>query len=1138
MTSRIGKRLPEVKTLYDMLPKGTEGGKEFARIVDLLLFHEARRSGKKVTIFSDVAGDYHGLDSFESDVLRRGGTTGYQYKFYPSPLSGEHRQSIVQSLKKIAETQKQLKLKKWILVTPQDLTESATRKDGGDVSWFESLHDELGLKFELEHWGHKKLLLFFLETHALCLYYYPELINNGVTHKKTIEDIRKRYDDNLPILYSDIQFVGMSVYKQEATQGVPMEHIYIPLSVIPETQNEQDTHVNYINPLSFLLPGSRHVLLGDPGSGKSTLLRFLALAGVSEPLQKRYKAHLDKRLPILITLRRYADELKSRHNLSLIDYIQESIQADFTLKDADFHFFEYYLETGQTLLFFDGLDELPSSHFKQIIRDRIRTLIKTYPGNTTIVTSRIVGYENPFQFDKKEFGHYRVAKLRLPEMEQFVRDWYRARIENEREREANVKDLIRILDDKNHIAIRELAENPLLLTIVALVHRIDAVLPDERVVLYQKCTETLLNTWHTWKFRGQETRNKGKVERRNRHRIEAIANWMHCQSGGIGKNQRAVVPYEDLRTFLITHITKVEKVLDPDKDPEDLAEEFLEFIKKRAGLLIELGDNQYSFVHLTFQEYLASSYIITMGEKEGVSGIWETIKDHCNDPRWHEIIRLIVAGLKNDESQQFIIDQLLSKNENEPRILKSHILGGLLLDGIEAAEIHKKEIVTSLFHLGSIAVDVEQLRRVTSLLQSLNMKEGVGEEFLCSIFQSLWDKVLDEEQKIALTLVASITGISETNFLELAQDILIEETREADLFKLFLLKEPKATKNDSVIQDIKLLWALQDLLLLSSPSGNFVAAVMQTITSSLKPHIATKRFFQEQLVTLSTGLSGPFYDFNANSLRIRFSGFYPNFTLTEEQSEILHRFRDLDLARDRKQFLVQTRERDEVRNLALVQTRVREMAQDLDREMVQDLDLIQDRARTRVLALDQDQDLNTEERSWQNVIAISGSYSPILDLLCETFNLKPRVQWWEALRVSFLPIVPERINLFDQAVWIQTEDAFAQDKASETDVYSAAWQLLFDAWLYIFGYYNLPKETIFGRLADLTQAVDAAPLCIAHCIRDLAYGDKTRAEDLASMVQSQNPAYRSIFEAAYWRSTPEEDAKREKPKRKSKKEKG
>ena len=78
MSNNIISRLPEVKTLYEILPKGTEGGKEFARIIDLLLFHDARKSGKKITIFNDVSGDYHGLDSFEGDVFRKEGTTGYQ----------------------------------------------------------------------------------------------------------------------------------------------------------------------------------------------------------------------------------------------------------------------------------------------------------------------------------------------------------------------------------------------------------------------------------------------------------------------------------------------------------------------------------------------------------------------------------------------------------------------------------------------------------------------------------------------------------------------------------------------------------------------------------------------------------------------------------------------------------------------------------------------------------------------------------------------------------------------------------------------------------------------------------------------------------------------------------------------------
>jgi hypothetical protein len=176
-------RLPETKRLSDILPMGREGGLEFARIVDLLLFYEARRNGRNLTLFSDRSGDYQGLDSFGDGPTRRDGMLGYQYKFYPSPLSASHRKQIEESLSKTQAVRKDQKpkqrIKKWILVTPDDLTESAQRKDGGDLSWFQNLSGRLKLNFELEHWGHRKLQALFMETPTLCLFYYPELIPEG-----------------------------------------------------------------------------------------------------------------------------------------------------------------------------------------------------------------------------------------------------------------------------------------------------------------------------------------------------------------------------------------------------------------------------------------------------------------------------------------------------------------------------------------------------------------------------------------------------------------------------------------------------------------------------------------------------------------------------------------------------------------------------------------------------------------------------------------------------------------------------------------------------------------------------------------------------------------------------------------------
>src|SRR5215475_7781686 len=118
--------------------------------------------------------------------------------------------------------------------------------------------------------------------------------------------------NRLTPLISKIQFVGMSVYKEEASASVDMDQIYIPLRVVPEGAVKVDAQGTRADPASLLTSGTCHVILGDPGSGKSTLLRFLALAGSQPQLIKRYGTQKDDRLPVLVTLRRYADELKSR----------------------------------------------------------------------------------------------------------------------------------------------------------------------------------------------------------------------------------------------------------------------------------------------------------------------------------------------------------------------------------------------------------------------------------------------------------------------------------------------------------------------------------------------------------------------------------------------------------------------------------------------------------------------------------------------------------------------------------------------------------------------------------------------------------------------------------------------------------
>jgi hypothetical protein len=1078
----IPKRLPEQKSLYQLLPKGTEGGKEFARAVDLLIFHDGRRAGRPTLLFSDAAGDYRGLDSLSGDRFRREGATGYQYKFYPSPLSPDHRRSIEDSLVNTAQEAKKLKLKRWILVTPEDLLESSAKKGGGDVTWFEGLRKKHKLGFEVEHWGHKKLLALFLQTPFLCLYYYPSLVDPDHSQRRSIADIRKRYDDNLLTLYRDVQFVGMSVYKQEATRGVPIQDIYIPLTLVSEAADSADELQPRQNPLSLLEPGSLSVVLGDPGSGKSTLLRFLALAGISDALQTRYEAKPDDRLPVVVTLRRYGDELKVKSDLALIDYILQSVRADFSLNSADQSFFEFYLESGRALLLFDGLDELPSPHFKSTIRDRIRSLLITYPGNTAVMTSRVVGYEEPFRFDAREFPHWRLASLRLPEIEQFVRDWYRCRIESKVERERNIADLLRIVSDNENTAIRELSRNPLLLTIVTLVHRIDAVLPDERVVLYQKCTETLLNTWHTWKYRETEQRNRGRIERRNRVRMEAIAHWMHMRSVQTGKTARAVVPVDDLKVFLTEHVRKHEPS-DPDTEPEDAAVEFLEFVRRRTGLLVEAGDGLYSFVHLTFQEYLTAMHIATDNEAGGAPAIWNAISPHVANPRWHEVVRLLLGG-RAFQTQAYLLERLLAHFAPDDAGA-GELLGGLLLDSSEPAELRAKEIVERLVSAAVAARTPEDCERVVRVMRAWRSKDAFDEELVRVAMRRATQK--GRSTLASARVLASPLGVDREWLYEWQAKQPADGDLDAEV-GVILYQGSEPAHVAALAPRLQKLADLLSLTLTQSEEGTFIASALQAVFGRAIAPVSARCLFQLQLASLIGGpLGGPFKFFTANTVRVDRQSYWRMLERIETRVEFHESVGNLESA-----------------VTGLMQTSIWSGRDILGMRCRASLGARELGALEHAVGF-----IRREDDLWESSIA--KHMSSIVTVLLDGLGLDPRASWQCALNYTLPPAVSARLWLLEPEVVARTEQSLESGKFTETECFVAAWHLLLDTWLMIHG--RAYTALLPGRrLHELVRGMSHPALQVAQAIRDLAANPHARPETLVSLAR--DPKCQDVLSAS------------------------
>jgi energy-coupling factor transporter ATP-binding protein EcfA2 len=1092
--------------------------------VGLLLFQDAKRTGREFILFDDASGDYEGLDSFSREA-KSDKVTGYQYKFFPSPLSDIHRAEVKSSIAHAASRSKKLTLEKYVIITPDDLKNSARREGGGDVEWFELIRKKYKNRFEVEHLGHGKLQSLFLQAPYICLYYYPGLVPSGTTKRKTIREIRTQYDTNLTTRYGRIEFVGMSVYKEEASRRIPLEEIYIPLSVVPERSPEETEDTPRADPTAFLAPGAKTVILGDPGSGKSTLMAFLALVGRNESLQKRCKILSDDRLTVIVILRRYADELKARTNLSILDYIIEVTKADFSIDAFDKDFLEFYLESGRAILLFDGLDELPGPRFKSIVRKRIESFNATYPANTTIVTSRIVGYETATRFDES-FSHFRVAKLRTPEIEKFIIDWYSARIDDQADSSRNSADLVRIITNPDNDAIRDLARNPLLLTIVALVHRIDAVLPDQRVVLYQKCTETLLNTWYKAKKRDEDLA-KGRIERRNRLRVEAIAYWMHRRS--LEETGRAVAPHSEILSFLTRYIHDNEKPSTNGEPAEDQAEVFLEFIKSGAGLLIEAGDGLYSFIHLTFQEYLSATHLTSNGEIGGAQAIWDELGGDLDNPRWREVVRLLVASLRSTMGQRFFVEKLLEVRDRKETRDRALLLLGLLRDGIEPAEEESLEIVSHALRTIRGLDNVDDLRAVQSALRSWIDK---GQSNVALADRALTSVIVKSpaKQVLSLGLTRPVIGLPAPQRDEIGRISADAGSPEiAATYERLILGETGADR----ISGWTGMSTLYDFWATESPEGNVAAAASLAISILLDPSMVPERLLKRELIMLCTSGYGPHTDHMMNllaialpnvelpqqirkALRHAFLGRGPVESTQPLRSTLVGKMNGMFVEEEGTKQSPKSSMTENIRRFLSNKARSNPKLKALAKQRLKHTN-----KSTRELALIRtafpDKMLADPGSYWRAVLnsEVYGTY--IFAPLQVSQGLEPASHWQEGLRASLEHRVPAVLTAYlDPGSWGDLQKRMSAGQENDEDLDFAAWLLLLDAWTLEHGGYSSPEDSPFRKLAEVARTRACPTLDFALCVRGICLGDPLSEERLRELTADRKSAVPLMLSRIGW----------------------
>ncbi len=400
------------------------------------------------------------------------------------------------------------------------------------------------------------------------------------------------------------------------------------------------------------------IILGDPGSGKTTFLKYLALK-----LASGDDLGLGARLPLLVPLSAYANELAKR-DVRLDDFIVRYLHdlgADEPL-DA---MLEAALKEGGALILLDGLDEVRETGLRQTVAERVAHFYTFHrqAGNRFVMTSRIVGYRE-VRPTAEGLAECTLVDFEDEEIEAFVTRWTVA-LEREARGETAVADWEAKREREELLAamarnpgVRELAANPLLLTILALMKRQGVTLPERRVELYDQYVRTLLSSWNRARGLGRPpTRDLDVVE--TVRVLAPLALWMHTVSPGVGLVKRGDLQRELERIYRERG----------EEDPERAALRFLADVREYAGLLLERGAGQYGFIHLTFEEYLAAVGIARQGQRD-ITPIVDTLAAHVDEPAWREVSLLTIGYLgivqQWDEVAGDVLLALLEREPGEP----------------------------------------------------------------------------------------------------------------------------------------------------------------------------------------------------------------------------------------------------------------------------------------------------------------------------------------------------------------------------------------------------------------------------------------------------------------------------------------
>ena len=446
-------------------------------------------------------------------------------------------------------------------------------------------------------------------------------------------------------------------------------------------------------------PVHKHlVILGDPGSGKSSLLRYLAV--------KWSQQDSNHNIPLLIELRHYMRSVQGQESKSFLDFIHHGSQWVGHLNQLELL---NWLEEGKVILLLDGLDEIVDRQLRDTVMKQIHTFTLQFPKNIILITSRVHDYGSAIQeLSHAGFIHYKLEDLDRHQIQDFLERWHEATYGHGVDKINKHDRLLQAIG--NSKAIQELAANPLLLTLMAILNRAQE-LPRDRAHLYEKASEVLLHQWDVEAKLLQDPKLKNyPVEisfRDKRAMLRRVAFSMQNNSQGLAGNS---ITYSALHECLRSYLETVKQA----HNAPSIADVMIEQLRERNFAICFLGDDQYGFVHRTFLEYYCASELRYRFEQQR-SLDFSDLRDevfgmHWQDQDWHEVLRLICGMIEPIFAAQ-LIEYLVFRSEKEE--IQTDVLPLSKLMDYELATQYCRSLLGGLLLAAECCSEVSNLSAVS-----------------------------------------------------------------------------------------------------------------------------------------------------------------------------------------------------------------------------------------------------------------------------------------------------------------------------------------------------------------------------------------------------------------------------------------